>query len=130
LKNIRIGLSDKSHIHLTEAQITYVPDSAEPQFVQIDSTIIHLRIPYHSVDYIDYIVDHVRQGPAGWIPIETAPRNGKPLWGLEPGKFTGLMVPRVVTMCSAEHHGEVWIECGTSRCALPTHYMLPIECEG
>jgi hypothetical protein len=130
LKNIKIGLADKSHIYLSEAKITYVPDSAEPRFVEIDSVIVHLRIPYYSVDYI--VLDHeqssfVQQGPAGWMPIKTAPRNGKPLWGLEPGKFTGLMVPRVVTMCSADNHGEVWMECGTNRCALPTHWMLPIS---
>jgi len=52
MKDVRIGLSDKSYIHLPVAEVKYVPSHVEPEFIDIKSKLINLRLPYHSVDYI------------------------------------------------------------------------------
>ena len=52
MKDVRIGLSDKSHIHLSEAEVRHIPNVECPEFVDIESRHLRLRLPYHSVDYI------------------------------------------------------------------------------
>jgi hypothetical protein len=52
MKDVRIGLSDRSHIHLAEAEVRHVPNVSHPEFVDIKSRLVNLRLPYYSVDYI------------------------------------------------------------------------------
>lgn len=52
LKDVRIGLRDKSYLHFPQATITYLPNVEEPVLVNIQSSLFNLDFDYQVIEYI------------------------------------------------------------------------------
>jgi hypothetical protein len=52
LKDVRIDLSDKSHLHIMECELNYIPNAASPEFVEVTCSYFTIKLPYHSIEYI------------------------------------------------------------------------------
>lgn len=52
LSDVRIGLTDGSFLHFTEAQLTHVPSCDDPHYVVVANKLCALRLNYRDIDYI------------------------------------------------------------------------------
>lgn len=52
LKDVRIHMSDKSHFHFMECELTHIPDHADPQFIRVTCRYFSVDLPYHSIDCV------------------------------------------------------------------------------